>query len=193
MKKLLSKISSAYRNWIQLRRMAHCVKQAADIIRKTKARFPGCEDAMAMAWPTTGATGNGNAATGQYLASGTATTLLWGTNNFSSITGFLTITKISQKTKMAFTEELPNGDGLTAGLVQGIDGFETDIEVRDDTNQNTSSLTVGQTILIRDGGGLYPGGTRGATYTAIIMDNGWDTAPKTPAGRTLKVTKFILI
>jgi hypothetical protein len=65
--------------------------------------------------------GNGNAATGQYIASGTATTLLWGTNNFMTPTGWLTITKISQKTIVAYKEELPNGDGLTAGQVLGID------------------------------------------------------------------------
>lgn len=146
-----------------------------------------------MAWPTTGATGNGNAATGQYIASGTATTLLWGTNNFSSITGFLTVTRISQKPIIAFDENLPNGDGLTAGKVLGIDGFLTELEVRDDVNQVTTALTVGQRVVIKDGGGLYPGGARGTTYTGIITNGGWDTAPKTPAGRTLTIEKFILI
>jgi hypothetical protein len=149
---------------------------------------------MGMAWPTTGSTGAGNAASGQYIANGmTATTLLWGTNNFMTPTGWLTITKISQKTIVAFKEELPNGDGLTAGQVIGIDGFRTEIEVRDDMNQVTSALTVGQRITVVDGGGLYPGGARGASYSGIIADNGWDTAPKTPAGRTLTVEKFILI
>jgi hypothetical protein len=146
-----------------------------------------------MQWPTTLDTGNGNAATGQYQASGTATTIRWGTNNFLNITGFLTVTKISQKTIVAYEVPLENGDGLTAGLVLGIDGVETDIEVRDDTAQVTTALTVGQTLLIKDGGGLYPGGAVGATYTGIITGNGWDTAPKTPAGRTLTVKKFILI
>lgn len=145
------------------------------------------------AWPTTGATGNGNAAAGQYIASGTATTILWGTNNFMNILGFLTITKISQKTMMAFDEKLPNGDGLTAGIVQGIDGFRMEIEVRDDTTQVTTALTVGQRVLIPDGGGLVPNGARGATYSGIIADHGWDAAPKTPAGRMLSVEKFILI
>lgn len=148
---------------------------------------------VAMAWPTTGSAGAGNAAAGQYIASGTGTTLLWGTNNFMTPTGWLTITKISQKTIVAFKDELPNGDGLTAGQVIGIDGFRTEIEVRDDVNQVTSALTVGQRITVVDGGGLYPGGARGASYSGIITDNGWDTAPKTPAGRTLTVEKFILI
>ena len=148
---------------------------------------------LAMAWPTTGATGGGNAASGQYVANGTGTTLLWGTNNFMTITGWLTITKISQKTIVAFNENLPNGDGLTAGKIIGIDGFTTNIDVRDDVNMVTSALTVGQTITVKDGGGLYPGGARGATYTGIIVENDWETAPKTPAGRTLTVEKFILI
>ena len=94
---------------------------------------------------------------------------------------------------IAYETELENGDGLTAGLVQGINGIETDIEVRDDTNQNTTALTVGNTLLIRDGGGLYPGGARNATYTGIITKNDWDAAPKTPAGRVLTVKKFALI
>lgn len=144
-------------------------------------------------WPTTGASGAGNAGTGQYIASGNATTILWGTNNWSTITGFLTVTRISQRTLMAFETQLENGDGLTAGFVQGIDGVETDIEVRDDVNQVTTALTVGQTLLIRDGGGLYPGGARGATYTGIITKNDWEAAPKTPAGRVLTVKKFALI
>ena len=148
---------------------------------------------LAMAWPTTGSSGGGNAASGQYVANGTGTTLLWGTNNFMTITGWLTITKISQKTIVAFKEELPNGDGLTAGQVIGIDGFRTEIEVRDDENQVTSALTVGQRIMVTDGGGLYPGGSRGAQYSGIIVDAGWDTAPKTAAGRMLTVEKFILI
>jgi len=166
----------------------------AMLLDKTQHLAPGLIlPFMGMAWPTTGATGNGNAASGQYVANGTATTLLWGTNNFMNITGWLTITKIAQKTIVAFDENLPNGDGLTAGKVQGIDGFTTEIEVRDDVNQVTSALTVGQRILVTDGGGLYPGGARGAQYSGIIKDNGWDAAPKTPAGRMLTVEKFILI
>lgn len=146
-----------------------------------------------MAWPTTGATGSGNAATGQHSATGTGTTVLWGTNNFFNITGWLTVNRISQKTIVAYNDSLPNGDGLTAGKVIGIDGFSMEIEVRDDTNQVTSALTVGQRIQVQDGGGLVPGGRTGALYNAIIVDHGWDTAPKTPAGRVLTVDKFILI
>ena len=151
---------------------------------------------LGMAWPTTGATGNGNAAAGQYVANGTGTTLLWGTNNVmgsGTPAGFLTITKISQRTIMAFDENLPNGDGLTAGKVQGIDGFLVDIEVRDDVNQVTSALTVGQRLLVLDNGGLVPGGARGAQYSAIMTENDWDAAPRTPAGRRLAAQKFLLI
>ena len=149
-----------------------------------------------MAWPTTGATGNGNAATGQYVANGTGTTLLWGTNNIlggATPTGFLTITKISQRTIVAFKDQLPNGDGLTAGQVIGIDGFLMDIEVRDDVNQVTGALVVGQRIYVLDNGGLVPGGARDAQYSGIITEHDWDTAPRTPAGRRLAVEKYILI
>jgi hypothetical protein len=155
-----------------------------------------------MSWnPTTGATGNGNPAAGSYNASGTATTLYWGTqatavslgSGGGLISGFLTITKISQKTIVAFNEKLPNGDGLTAGQVLGIDGFQTEVEVRDDSNQPVNSLTVGQTVYVADNGGLVPGGARGAYYKARIVENGWEAAPKTPAGRTLSLENFILI
>ena len=148
---------------------------------------------VGMAWPTTGATGNGNAASGQYIANGTATTILWGTNNFVAFTGWLTVLKVNQKVIMAFDENLPTGDGLTAGKVQGIDGAVWEIEVRDDVNQVTTSLTPGQRLLMPDGAGLVPGGARGATYSAIIKDHSWDTAPKTAAGRMLTVEKFLLI
>lgn len=192
MKKLFKKILSGLQNWNHRRRVESCVRKAAEIIAKTKLDFPLCEGAR-MAWPTTSATGNGNAASGQYIANGTATTILWGTNQYAPLTGWLTVTKISMKTIVAYEEQLPNGDGLTAGLVQGIDGIQTDIEVRDDTNQITSSLTVGNRIVLQDGGGLVPGGARGATYSSIITEHGWDTAPKTAAGRMLTVKKFILI
>jgi len=143
-----------------------------------------------MAWPTTG---NGSTASG-YIASGTASTILWGTKDFSTITGWLTVLKVSQKTIVAFEEHLPNGDGLTAGLVQGIDGVVWDVEVRDDVNQIVSDLQVGKRLYLRDGGGLIPGNTnRLQTYLCIITENGWDTAPKTAAGRTLTLKKFSLI
>ncbi len=159
-------------------------------------RAAGLIPLLSMAWPTTGATGNGNAATGQYVANGTGTTLLWGTNGIlpnQSAQNFLTVTKLSERTIVAFKENLPNGDGLTAGQVIGIDGILVDIEVRDDVNQNTSSIVVGTRIYIYDNGGLVPGGARGAQYSGIITAHDWDAAPRTPAGRRLAVEKYLLI
>jgi hypothetical protein len=149
---------------------------------------------LGMAWPTTGATGGDNVAAGSYSAYGSGTTILWGTNNFiptTDISGFLTVTKASQKTLIAADENLPNGDGATAGKVIIVDGMETDIEVRDDINQPVANLQVGKWILIQDGAGML--GTRYAKYKAIIIDHGWDSAPKTPAGRTLKCQAFLLL
>ena len=143
-----------------------------------------------MAWPTTG---SGSVATG-HVAVGTATTILWGTKDFSTITGWLTVLRVSEKTMVAYEEQLPNGDGLTAGLVQGIDGVEWDVEVRDDTTQVPTDLQVGKKLYLRDGGGLVPGNSnRNNIYLCIITANGWDTAPKTAAGRTLTLKKFSLI
>ena len=143
-------------------------------------------------WPRTGA---GSISSG-YIASGTATTLLWGTKGFTAIAGFLTVNKVSQRTLVAFEEGQPNGDGLTAGYVQGIDGAEWDIDVRDDTAQVTSALVVGATILVRDGAGLISGRNGSAStvgYTGIITRHDWESAPKTAAGRQLTVKNFRLI
>ena len=149
---------------------------------------------IAMAWPTTGTSGPGHNA-GQYVSTGNASTILWGTANIwagSPPTGFLVITKFSQKTKTELVE-LPNGDGLTAGTVQLIDGFTAEIEVRDDVNQVTTNLTSGARLYILDEGGLVPGGVRGAQYRGILADTSWDAAPKTPAGRMLSVHVYLLI
>jgi len=159
-------------------------------------RAAGLIPFLAMSWnPTTGATGAGNVAAGQYNATGTATTLLWGTSYLwagAPPTGWLTITDFKQRTKTELTE-LMNGDGLTAGTVQLIDGFIADVEVRDDINQVTSALTSGQRIYIYDAGGLVPGGARGSQYRGIIGDHDWNTAPKTPAGRRLSIHVYLLI
>lgn len=192
MKNFFKSLVARFNDWRQHRKMLACIRRAAAIVRNSKLEYPSCEGAIC-GWPTTGASGNGNISAAQYFANGNATGILWGTNNFLNITGFFTVTKISQKTMMAADENLPNGDGQTAGKVQIIDGSSWEIEVRDDVSQVTSALTVGQRLLIPDGGGLVPGGARGATYSAIIKDNSWDTAPKTPAGRTLSVEKFVLI
>jgi hypothetical protein len=191
---IFKQIAATFRYWKVKRQFARCQREAAQIVARIKAQYPGCDTAV-NAWPTTGSTGNGNAAVGQYIATGTGTTLLWGTNNALGAftpTGWLTITDIKQRT---LTEkiQLPNGDGLTAGTVQLIDGFAEDLEVRDDTTQVTANLTVGQRIYILDGGGLVPGGARGASYHGIIVEHDWNTAPKTPAGRKLSVDIYLLI
>ena len=193
--KILSTILAAYRSWQFKRRIRIARARAAVIVDRRRREFWAATDAVNM-WPTTGATGAGNAATGQYVANGTGTTLLWGTNNIlgaNTPTGFLTINKISQRTIVAFKDQLPNGDGLSAGQVIAIDGFLMDIEVRDDVNQVTGTLVVGQRIYVLDNGGLVPGGTRYAQYSGIITEHDWDTAPRTPAGRRLAVEKYILI
>lgn len=186
--------SGLVRRWIQLReekQIELCLEKAKQITAAVKSKYPHCEGVMAMAWPTTGA---GSVASG-YIATGTATTLLWGTKDWTSITGFLTVNSIKQSEVLAFDEKLPNGDGLTAGTILGVDGNELEIEVRDDTNQNCTALRVGAIIQFRDGAGMLgarTGGT-GANYNWEVFGHDWSTAPKTPAGRTLKVRKFALI
>jgi hypothetical protein len=169
--------------------LAHLLDHAHDAFHGMLLPFLG-------SWnPTTGATGAGNVAAGQYAATGQATTILWGTNtnsiwNGSPPTGWLTITKFSQKTTSELIE-LPNGDGIIVGTVQLIQGFIADVEVRDDTTQVTTALTTGQRIYVYDNAGLVPGGARGAQYRGIIGEHSWDTAPKTPAGRILQIHVYL--
>lgn len=189
--KLFKFILTSYRLWNLKRQFQRCQREAARIVAGVKAQYPGCETAM-NAWPSTGATGNGNAAAGQYVATGTGTTLLWGTNNAIVATGFLTVTDIKLRTMQELIK-LPNGDGLTAGTVQLIDGFAADVEVRDDENQVPGNFSVGSRFQINDLGGIVPGGARGAFYRAIMIEHDWNTAPKTPAGRRLAMEVYLLI
>jgi hypothetical protein len=144
-----------------------------------------------MAWPATGAT----PATG-VAATGVATTMLWGTEDLSAITGFAVITSARQQTLVAFEEEVSNGTGLTAGHIIAKNGAQWELEVKDDTRQVMTNLRVGQTVLVRDGAGLL-GGRAGSyttsNYTGIITGHDWNTAPKTSAGRTITVKNFTLI
>ncbi len=194
MKKLFATIAASYRYWKCQRRMARAARLAAKFLRRRQQEFSGALDAV-NAWPTTGPTGNGNVSTGQYVATGTGTTLIWGTTGMMGSpppTGFLTINSIKQRTITELTK-LPNGDGLTAGTVQLIDGMTTNVEVRDDETQVTTALTVGSRVYVIDNGGLVPGGARGAQYRGIMVEHDWDSAPKTPAGRVLAIDVYLLI
>lgn len=150
-----------------------------------------------MAWTAT--TGAGTLASG-YLASGVpgATTLRWGSKdvvssiNGSSVSGvnYGIVTRFNQKT-LVENIKLPNGDGLSVGRVQIIDGQQWDITVRDSTSISNRPQ-IGSTVVIADGGGLISNG-QFKYYAATVVESGWDTAPKQPGEMTITVERLTLI
>jgi hypothetical protein len=138
-----------------------------------------------MSWPTTGA---GSLASG-YMAQG-VTTIRWGTNGVSSVTGFLVVVRASQR-NLVENIKLPNGDGVSATRVQLVDGVEWDIVVRDDTTQVPSGLRIGQTIAIKDMAGHL--GTVGLDYVGRVIGHNYEAAVKQPGERTLTVENLLLV
>jgi hypothetical protein len=139
------------------------------------------------AWPTTGA---GSLSTG-VLASG-VTTIRWGTKGIGQNTGWLTVLRFAQKT-MAENIKLPNGDGVTATRVLIVDGQQWDLTVRDDTA--IVPPQVGDSVTVVDAGGLIGGTAADAvkTYTATVVDSGFDTAPKQAGERVITVENLLLV
>lgn len=147
-----------------------------------------------MAWPTTGA---GDISTG-YAAQG-VTTIRWGAKELLNKVGTQSLDGVTVGIVTRFNErslvnvhKLPNGDGLTVTRVQLLDGVQWDITVRDDTTITTRP-TIGQTVVVVDGGGLVPGGTPGSKYTARVVENGYETAPGQPGEFTVTVEALTLI
>lgn len=145
-----------------------------------------------MAWPTTGA---GSLASG-YLAQG-VTTIRWGSAELvTTIAGTAVngttvgiVTRFNEK-PMVENIKLPNGDGLTTTRVQLVDGYQWDVTIRDDTGI-TNRPRIGTVVVILDAGGLI--GTVGTAYNAIVVEAGYDTAPKQPGEFSLTVENLTLI
>lgn len=144
-----------------------------------------------MSWPTTGA---GSLATG-YIATGTATTLRWGTDevvktvNGTSVASFAVVNRITQR-NLVNNIKLPNGDGLTGGRVQLIDGVQWDISLRDDT-QITNRPKVGTTVTIVDMGGLID--QVGEVYNATVVETAYEASVGQPGELNITVENLTLI
>ena len=144
-----------------------------------------------MAWPTTGA---GSLASG-YLAQG-VTTIRWGTKELvTSIAGTANngttigvVTRFNQRT-LVDNNKLPNGDGLTSTRVQIVDGQTWDVTIRDDTALGIPR--IGAAVIVVDAAGHI--GNVGLKYSATVIDDGYDAAPKQPGERNFSVESLILI
>lgn len=157
-----------------------------------------------MAWPTTG---SGSVSSG-YLSQG-VTTIRWGSADLlkswtpaggsvvPSTGTVAVVTRFSQR-QLVDNIKLPQGVGLTSTRVMIVDGAQWDLTVRDNTGwvASQANMSVGDTVVIVDAAGMIFGsGTDGVgqVYTATIVDNGYEAAPKQPGERTLVVENLVLV
>lgn len=143
-----------------------------------------------MSWPTTGA---GSLASG-YLAQG-ITTLRWGTDelvqsvNAQAAHSFLVALRVSERA-LVNNIKLPQGDGVTKGRVQLVDGVQWDVVVRDDTGL-TGLPKIGTSVTIVDMAGLID--AVGEVYTATVVESGYDANIGQAGERTLTVENLLLV
>lgn len=141
-----------------------------------------------MAWPSSQSSG--------YTATGN-TTIRWGTDGLLTSpapstgvngTGFYVVTKFSQK-QLVEAIKLPNGTGITTTRILLVDGTDWNITVRDESTM--SPPLIGGTVTIVDAGGLISSAR--ASYSAVIIDNNYEAAPKQAGERTITVERLRLI
>lgn len=169
-------------------RYFHAARLAAQIVRQSKAAWPGCENAvMVNTWPPISGTTTG------YKADGSATTIRWGTDGLlqspKPATGFYTVLRFAQSVLQDVTP-LENGSGVRSGRTWITHGYQWDITVRDDTQMTPPKAK--DSITITDAGGLVAG-TPGQVYTATVIDPSYDASPKQPGERVLRVEALLLV
>ena len=183
--KFLASLVSIYRAWQNRRRYSKCVREAARILRQTKAQWPGCEGAMMVnSWPPTSGSTTG------FTAS--KTTVMWGTDGLLQSPkpsgGFYVVTRFNQKQLVDVTR-LPNGSGSTSNRVVLIDGAQWEITVRDDSTMTPPVALT--TITITDAAGHL--GAVGNVYTAKVLDNSYESAPKQAGERVILAENLVLV
>ena len=165
-----------------LKTASGALKALAGVWRRRKAVL------AANAWPDTGA-----APTSGVMIGG-VTTIRWGSKGLlqSPGSGAYVVLRFNER-ELAENIKLPNGSGLTSTRVLISDGVQWEVTVRDDTAFVPPQ--VGDTVSIVDGAGLILGTTAGAikTFTATVVDSGFDTAPKQAAERTLTIESLKLV
>lgn len=165
-----------------LKTASGALKALAGVWRRRKAVL------AANAWPDTGA-----APTSGVSMAG-VTTIRWGTRGLlqSPGSGAYVVLRFNQR-ELVDNIKLPNGAGLTSTRVLVSDGVQWDVTVRDDTAFVPPQ--AGDTISIVDAAGLILGTTAGAikTFTATVVESGFDTAPKQAGERALVIESLRLV
>lgn len=151
-----------------------------------------------MSWPRTGSGLTGGASAG-IIGTG-VTTIRWGSKEtVTSIAGTANngtsvgiVTRIHQRS-LVDNAKLPNGDGPTITRVQVIDGQMWDVTIRDDSGLGIPA--IGAVVVIVDLGGHINGYSTGVglKYSATVVENGYDTAPKQAGERSFSVENLLLI
>lgn len=134
------------------------------------------------------------------VASDAVTTVRWGTDGLvpGANEFFYVCTRFNQN-ELTDVIELPQGSGLPMGRVYIRDGVQWSVTVRDDTNWTVTGLSgsgsvapvVGTYVTVADGAGMI--GVVGTTYSARVVDNGYEAAVKQPGERVLVLERLTLI
>ena len=146
---------------------------------------------MANSWPPS-VTGS----TIGVLAEG-ITTIRWGTDALlqspKPSSGWYVVMRFNQSPKQEVSY-LENGSGIQANRVRLTHGHQWDITVRDDSDMTPPK--AGDSITIMDAGGLVTQTASPARlncFSAKVIDPSWETAPKQPGERVLRVEALLLI
>lgn len=128
-------------------------------------------------------TGTAVAATG-YSAQG-VTNIRWGT---TGLVGTYIVTRFSQR-ELVENIKLPNGTGITATRIQLKDGIQFDVTVRE--IDDATPPKIGDLVAVLDEAKLVSGAR--ANYSARVVDNNYDIAPKKEGERHLVLEGLRLI
>lgn len=137
-----------------------------------------------MAWPTTGAAPSSNLA-----LDGDISYARLGTDELLPTTPTYVVLSARQRLKKE-DEDYNNGDGLQSGRIRRYHGVTWEVTVRDRTD--ISPPKVGQLWSIVDMAG-HMGNSGNYTYTARVLDPGYEANSGKPGERTVTFEHVFLI
>lgn len=196
----MKKLIAVFTGWLNRRRFERCQREAAKIIARTKAAWPGCEGVMC-AWPPSNSGAPYVGATTGYIRTGEASYFKWGTdqvltllggatlNAGQDVSGFIVVERIRPHRKKT-NKEYMNGSGVQSGRVQIFHGMIWEGTIRD--NSQISSIPREGTYgtLVDMAGHL---GAPGLPYGAYLLDSDYEGEPGEPGKRTVLFERIKLI